>query len=231
MKNFELLANVGEGYVDNQKINIIKSDIPLQSSLKLIDHALKECDTCGISKRIINSYISIICIDFKVSSDKRYGYNYFKKYHEFYSKSLNSKDYLVISINSDIRRKYSPTLTPLSVYPFKEKIIADLMLGRKMIQYYVNISEIFSQFERENWKVFSSFIDLSGDYNLKNLFFCKIKRNDFDLTVPWSIFNQIVFDLISFDSVIALFNFIYSQKLRQSGALFVSFKDEESVWR
>ena len=226
-KDFVLLANSGEVQLLNKKAKIIESQIPYKTSLKLVQKALVDSETNGISSRKISSYLNIVCVDLAVAEKLKIMKEKIDYHLDTHGKSNFDDRDTVIPITSAMRTGYSPNFTPLSILPFSEQIIADLLLGKKLIVYFFNVDEFFRLIEKRNWQIITSSLN-SKSLNDQN--FCHIKHNNLTLGVSGSLVSQIIFDTLDFNKFIESLDFIHKNQIRDADRLFVNF-DEGFVWR
>lgn len=231
MKNFESLANLGEVIIDGNRTAIFDSAIPYRNSLKTVEDGLKESERNGIFARKINTCLTIIGIDQEVS-EKNLSKDYIREFTDVSLKSSFKKNDVPVRLNSMDRIKHTPNLTPLTLYPFSDKMIADLLLGEKLLCYYFSPIEFFRILEKNNWKVTSSFFDQSftDSIGIDNIY-CRIKQGDLNIGIPWSLIFQIIFDTLDLSKAIDLFNLIYKNNISESIRYFIKFKDEEKIWK
>ncbi|NHZ86187.1 MAG: hypothetical protein GWP19_09930 [Planctomycetia bacterium] len=224
-KNFECLANDNEGIIDNEQCKIIK--IPngytnkMEEFLKLLNNA----DSKGLSNININNYLHITCIDYGVKVPKE---NIKKSFQEHLSIS-SKKDEIILVIDSSIRNKYSPKFIPFSIYPIPNNYIADLLLGKKMIFYSLNVSKILKKFSENGWSIISTYIDQVRQTN-SELAFCTIQKNKINIDVPWTIPNQIIFELRDINSIITEFNYILNISNDKDIRILSKYEADSNIW-
>lgn len=228
---FEALANSGEAIITGRRIVILNSTIPYANSLKTLEEGIIDSERNGIFAKKIAPYLTITGIDQEVSSEKHFSKDYLYEYMDRNVKSNFHEGDQMVSLNSLDRINHAPSMTPLTIYPFSEKVVADLLLGKKFLLYYFNPSEFFRTLERNNWKVTSNIFDQSLANNpTPDMFCCRIKQGNLNIGIPWSMILQIIFDTLELSKVIDLFNFVYQNRISENDAYFVKFKGEEDVW-
>jgi hypothetical protein len=221
----EKLANSGKIQIADQTVGIIDTEIPYKNSLKLMGKALKGCESQGIEGRRLNSYLSIVCFDQQVAQNKQIDEDNLGSYLDNYHSSHFDDEDDVIPFMSLMRSTFSSGFTPWSIFPFSEALIADLMLGKKIISYGFNLSEFIRLLESENWRV----LDLADSGPGPKPYFCRVKHKDLTIGISWTLLSQIVFDTLSLDSVFDFLKVIYDRKLTSLNGLFVHF-DENKPW-
>lgn len=227
LKNFESLANTGIGDIQGVPGKIITIPVAYKTSLEVLVKLLTEANKKGISGKKIGNYLSMVCADYSIKIEEKRVMNCFKKY----AVNCKSKSDRILNIDTSIRNRYSPNFTPLSIFPIPVNYIADLLLGKKQIFYSVNISEIFRIFEKHNWKVVSSFMESAEDLSLDNKPFCTLKKKKVNIDLPWTIPNQIIFDLLDINSTISTFDYTYQLFSTDKIRLLINYSDENQVWK
>lgn len=228
---FESLANSGETIIAGKRIVILESTIPYTNSLKALEEGIIDSERSGIFAKRIAPYLTVVGVDQEVSSEKHFSKDYLSEYMDRNVKSSFQEGDPMVSLNSLDRINHAPSMTPLTIYPFSEKVVADLLLGKKYLLYYFNPGEFSRTIEKNNWTVTSSIFDQPlTDSSTPEMFCCRIKQGNLNIGIPWSLMTQIIFDTLDLSKVLDLFNFIYQNRILENDAFFIKFKNEEDVW-
>ena len=225
-ENFKSFANNNIGKLKGEVIHIENLPITQKNHFNILHNALSECELKGVSSHIINDYLGIIIVD--KSKPKKTRREYRNLINNIF-KSIKKGNDILLTPDSLIRKKYSPNFTPLTIFPIDEKYIADLMLGKKRIYYFVNISEIFRFFEKNGWKILSYFKDKNEYNNEKEKSFCVIRHKELTVSVPWLIINQVIFDFLDLESVLELYIYTYKQKDIKKERILYNFNNN-GLW-
>ncbi len=225
-ENFESFANNGVGKLKGNSVHIENTSIKPQYDFTSLENILRECETNGVSSKIMNNYLGLIATD--LSKPQKTQMEYRNLVQNMFN-TLKKENDLLIPADSQIRKKYSPNFTPFTIYPIKAKYIADLILGKKRIYYFINISEIFRIFEKNGWKVFSYFKDINKYNNEQEKSFCVLKRNELTISVPWMLIDQVFFDLLDIKSLIELYEYTYQQRDIGKERILYNFNDN-GIW-
>ncbi len=229
-KNFEELANKREGISNEKEIKLISSDVVRKSNLKILLNALKETNVTGISGRKINRFLSIICMDVEVNSRRQSAKNDFDRLFNQYVKPWQDKGQEWLFIESSLRNKFSPNFTPLSIFPFPESIIADLLCMKKIVFYYFNIYELINFIKSTNWSVKDSILDYDKSYDPRNSPFCHIQFKELTIDVSWYLINQLIFDLLNPKSFISIYDYVYNNHKNPEKHIMINFSNEQECW-
>lgn len=225
--DLEKLANYESVSIDNQSVRIIDAQVPYKTKLKLVEKALKDSEVNGYGARKLNSFLSLVCIDQQAGARKKIDlFTYLDTYHD----SIFDKNDRVVILDSFLRSGFSPNMTPWSVFPFSEQLIADLLLGKKVISYGFNVDEFFRLLKKDGWEVTSNIYEKKQQQSAKSDCFCRIRHKELYIGIPWSLISQIIFDTLTLDSVLEFFQFIYENKLKGTDGFFLRF-DEAGLWK
>lgn len=127
--DLEKLANYESVSIDNQSVRIIDAQVTYKTKLKLVEKALKDSEVNGYGARKLNSFLSLVCIDQQAGARKKIDlFTYLDTYHD----SIFDKNDRVVILDSFLRSGFSPNMTPWSVFPFSEQLIADLHKKQKL---------------------------------------------------------------------------------------------------
>ena len=225
-KNFVSFANKNRGKINKKVIHIENSTVMPSYHFKKLSNMLSEAEIKGVSSHILNDYLGIIIEDY--SKPKLAKKEYTKLIDNLF-RSIKKGSDIILPADSQIRKKYSPNFTPLSIFPIDEKYIADLILGKKRIYYYLNLSEIFRYFEKNGWTILSTFFDEKAAKNNDETPFCIMRHKELTVSVPWLIINQVIFDFLDLDSVIELYEYTYKQKNIKKERILYNFKNND-LW-
>ena len=223
-ENFKSFANNKVGKLKGNSVHIENTSIKPQYDFTSFENVLLECETNGVSSKIMNNYLGLIATD--LSKPQKTQMEYRNLVQNMFNNLKKGND-ILIPADSQIRKKYSPNFTPFTIYPIKEKYIADLILGKKRIYYFINISEIFRIFEKNGWKVLSYFKDTNKYNNEKEKSFCVIKHNELTISVSWMQINQVIFDFLDLESLIELYEYTYKQKDIKKERILYNFKSTD----
>lgn len=227
--NFLSFANSGEGYIGKEKIGIFKSDIKINNSLLTLDSGLREAEEKGISYRKINPYLNVVCMDMQTYSEREDDADIATSYLDKASQDWTIQSNNILPYNSFDRLVYSPNFTPISLYPFSAKHVADILFKKKVVWHFLNIDILFQEFSKYKWDVIS-FIGTKENYDKKNEPFCVLKRGDMNVALPWTISNMILFDLVKVKSIIGILDYFYKNKIADKQRYLIGFEGEEKVW-
>lgn len=223
--NFEKLANDGEGEFDNKYMKIV--DIPdgYTNNLNLFKSLLDKTNDDGISELIYNDYLAITCVDksFELPIDT------VKVSLKNHLKISKNNDELILLTDSTIRNKFSPNFLPFSIYPISNKYIADLLFGKKLLFYSINITKILEIIKSDGWSIIE--LHLVQKYQSKlELPFCTIKKDKINIDVPWTIINQIIFELRDLKSILIEFNHILNISKSQANYFLSKYDNDKYIW-
>lgn len=224
-ENFECLANNNEGIVENKNCKIINIPNGYTNKMYKLIRLLNKAHKKGISNININNYLYLTCVDygFKLSEV------IFKKYFQRHRKILSQKDDIILFGDSSIRNKYSPKFIPFSIYPISNDYIADLLLGKKIIAYSINITKILKKFSKNGWSIISTFKDYYGK-TTSDIPFCTIQKNKINIDVPWTILNQIIFELREIKSITTEFNYILNMSNDKDISILSKYEADSNIW-
>lgn len=225
-ENFESFANNNIGKLKGEVIHIENSPITQKNHFNILQNALSECELKGVSSHIINDYLGIIIED---KSKPPRTQKEFRNLIDNISKSIKKGNDIILPADSQIRKKYSPNFTPLTIFPIDENYIADLMFGKKRIYYFINISEIFRFFEKNSWRILSYFKDKNEYNNEKEKSFCVMRHKELTVSVSWMRINQVIFDFLDLESLIELYEYTYKQKDIKKERILYNFKNND-LW-
>lgn len=226
-ENFKSFANKNIGKLKGEVIHIENLPITQKNHFDILHNTLSECELKGISSHIKNDYLGIIIKD---KSKPQKTQKEYRNLIDNIFKSIKKKgNDILLAADSQIRKRYSPNFTPLSIFPIDEKYIADLMLGKKRIYYYINISEIFRYFEKNGWRILSYFKDKNEYNNEKEKSFCVMRHKELTVSVPWMRINQVIFDFLDLESVLELYMYTYKQKDVKKERILYNFKNDK-LW-
>ncbi|MEA2095991.1 MAG: hypothetical protein U9P73_04770 [Candidatus Cloacimonadota bacterium] len=220
-ENFVSFANNKVGKLKGNSVHIEHTSIKPKYDFTSLENILYECETNGVSSKIMNNYLGLIATD--LSKPQKTQMEYRNLIQNMFNTLKKGND-IIIPGDSQIRKKYSPNFTPFTIYPIKEKYIADLILGKKRIYYYINISEIFRIFDKNGWIVLSYFKDTNKYNNEKEKSFCVIKHNELTISISWMHINQVIFDFLDLESLIELYDYTYKQKDIKKERILYNFK-------
>lgn len=227
----EELANRGTAIIDSTKVDIINVPILYKNSLRQVLKLIRDAEISGIASRKIKSYLHIACIDHEVLEAKKLSKDSLNKlFTSHLIADFEEKD-KVIRLESGFRFQFSSDLTPISIYPFPESIIADILLGKKLLFYQFNFSEFERFLKRNNWSLISNVIDLLESGRItENQPFCEIRHIDLTIGIPWSMMSQLIFDTLDVYNIIEFGNYVYRNKIIGSASFALAFKDERKYW-
>jgi hypothetical protein len=149
----DLLKN-GKGILEGQQdVAIVRFDIALENDLAALFHLLEEAGRSGWAGGRINSCCHIEAFDFRVmgGAEKvwRQGVEQTKKDVALWT---DANDFVVRMDSLDILA-FTPNCAPFSVFPFPERLCAELLTGAKNYSCFLNLTELGREFERAGWKV------------------------------------------------------------------------------
>jgi len=224
--NFESLANTKKGLIDGRDGEIVELQIKYPDNFYKLRHLLKKADQNGISNLKVKDYLFMTCVDrsIKVEAQKR------KKYLSKHRTIKSKKDDIIIMIDTSARDTYSTNFVPLSIFPIHELFIADLMLGKKQIFYSVNITKILRTFEKHGWSIKSTFYQSSDNKKVEGTPFCTISKNKINIDIPWTIPNQLIFELQDLSTICKILNFTAADMKNESKRGLFNYQNEADIW-
>lgn len=227
LKNLESLANTGRGKIgaNNVFIKVIpgKPKLMLDVILELIN---KSKET-GMVHSLIKPYLGLIIY--------YYGIGLPEDKFTFHHKSL--KDQLVDNDNEKVIIldsmnfiEFSRIKIPYSIYPYPPDIIADILCGKIIIEYFLNINKLFKDFKLNNIDVVESVLD-KEKINPDVDYMCKVKYRNWTIDIPPQLINRLMFEVMAVEDLTKIFdNLAPSDKLYKDEVMLFRFEKENTYW-
>ncbi len=228
LDNLAKLANEGKGKIGEQKIFI--KDVIGKPELLLgeIEKLIYDSKSKGIASALFRPYLGVVIY----SLDKDVDEETFMKHHKELNEKLciNSTDKVYIH-NSIESIEFVKIRTPYSIYPFDASIISEILLGKIMIEYILNIEQLFREFEKKGWTIVSSVLAMK-DVNPKKDPFCTITNGHWKIEIPPATINRIMIEGMSIESILDIYDNLKPEDIGDpSEAILYNFKDENKIWQ
>jgi len=224
--NFESLANTKKGLIDGIDGEIVELPIKYSDDFCKLRHLLKKADQNGISNLKVKDYLFMTCVDLSIKVEEQK----IKKYLSEHRTIKSKKDDIIIMIDTSTRDTFSTNFVPLSIFPIPELFIADLMLGKKQIFYSINITKILKTFEKHGWSIKSTFYQSPDNKKVEDTPFCTINKNKINIDVPWTIPNQLIFELQDSCTICEVLNFSAEEMKNESKRGLYNYSNEADIW-
>jgi hypothetical protein len=226
LDNLTKIANEGIGIIDGEEICVkLIADAP-KLDLKLLRSLLSETKNTGFAVRVPNSYLAITGIDFT----KIGGLNPSELERDVCS-SISNRGEKLLNLSSLDSFEFSPHRTPLSIYPFEPRDIAELLLGKTILSFHFNYRRFFSEIEKRGWKVVSSmFVNFPSVDPAKDPF-CVVRNGHLSIKLPITFATRTIFEGLSIDSIIQECEAIRKEGPNHSvNAVMYGFTEEAKHW-
>lgn len=228
--NFLSFANSGRGVIEENNVAIVNTTISLRTSLQIMKESLNEADSNGMAFRKINPYVNIVTFDSSRYLQKKYADDHWKMYMDRAWTDWDQPSENILPMNSLERHQYTPNRAPISILPFKENYIADLLLGKKVIFYNINLDSFARVMQTHGWSVIAyPFMD-DKEIDITKVPFCILRKGKYSLGLPWTLSSLLFYDLASLKCLIELFNHFEREKISNGGYLF-NFRGESNIWK
>lgn len=138
----------------------------------------------------------------------------------------------------------SPNITPYSVFPFSEKTICELMIGKLQIKTMIGEKEMVKSFKGKGWDlVFPSREDIIATYNQDDIdrikemivdpnYFYTLKKGNFEFKLPREVIGGIETEFRSVKSIVDGVEGILNESTdRKTKLVTWGFSEEYKVWK
>lgn len=223
--NIVKIGNESEGESSKEKVKFRLIDNKPQTILDRLDTLLKRVKDKYIITQVFNSYLGIALVNFENASDKIPFEEKFKNLTNQIKKT--EKDILVYP-NSIENFVFSPNRAPLSIHPFNSEDIANILLGKYVINYFFNVSQFIKEIEKRGWKV--SDILYERKNNIDQSMF-SVNKDRLTMKVPPTLTARAIYEGLSVDSIVQIFE----DALRRGPvdleyAVFYGYDKEKYLW-
>lgn len=227
LKKLTEYANERKGFIEENKIIIIDIDEKPKTNLNKIKRVLYKSKERGFSGSKINELLDIIVINLLDSIDS----NKSISFQTDFQKSLreNKKD-IIRQFSSIDYLEFSKIKNPITIFPFASDIIADILVGKIIIEYYFNFTKLFNEITKDGWNVNES-IFLKNKIDPKKDYFFQMTKNEITIDVPSKVINMLIFELYSLESILKIFNIYLSNPEYSGKNVMFRFMNEESIWK
>lgn len=227
--NFLSLANSGEGIIDNTSVKILDSAVVMSISLNVLQNGLIEANSTGVVNRKISPYMNAVILDLQILGEKddqravRIAIDRAEKDWKQPSKN-------VLLLNSADRQEFSPSRTPLSNLPFYDAWIADMLLRKKIILFYINIDLLVHSFRKRGWEFVHTEVEPDYLAARKEGTGWVLKKGEQVIDFPAIALNLLFYDTLSISCLIdQLDEFVKGGPME--GGYFIRFAGEGAIWR
>lgn len=221
--NLSMIANEKHGFLKDK--NIVVREISGGPNLRLKDirKSLFEADNNGISTKLLYNYLGIIIVDnSKLKDDK-----IFKDALD-QQMSLIGDEHCMFDSSSIDNMVFSHNRTPLSIYPMEPRLIADVLLGKKVIFYHFNIKKFTEELKKYKWEVIKSYYD-DEELRRENEVFCILKKGALNVAIPLTIMPRVMYEGLDIKSILRVAEHGFKGEKKDSFFLW-DFEEEKNVW-
>ena len=222
-ENIVKIANESKGMSSKVFTEFRIIDKKPQTILDRLDTLLKRVKDKPFVTQIFNSYLGIGLSNFAHFNKE----TDFEKLDKLAAQIKKQADDFIITPNSVDNFIFSPNRAPLSVHPFKSEDIANILSGKYLITYFFNISQFFKEIEKRGWKVSDMFYERTQNTD-PSMF--SVKKNNFVMKVPPSLTSRAIYEGLSVDSMIQIFEDSLIKGPSEDLYFFYGFKKEKFLW-
>jgi hypothetical protein len=140
-----------QGDVEGVKVFVDSFPITPKNFLPSLSDLLEESQTSGWASSLLSADCFVECIDFGHGGDLAGEIEKMNDQQSIYTTSWGND--ALIEMDSRQILTFAPNIAPFSIYPFRERICIDLMIGKTIFRSIVNASEVARSFERAGWTV------------------------------------------------------------------------------
>jgi len=136
--------------------------------------------------------------------------------------------------------KFSRNYVPFSIFPYEDEICADLMMGKLMIEYRLNFSEVIRIVEKGGWIVMDSIASwgekqleaMTPEERLK-LSLLKVRKGNYMANVPSAWIGMLKYEFWSVKSLLQALDEGYQRdpEVIEDDGNLTNFLDDQRVWR
>ncbi len=199
MREIVELFNTRVGELDGQKFILSESNVRQTNYLKQLKDSIHRARNIGYDSILIGSHLIVETLDFRTIIYKDKNKDKFEKYFESKHKSIkdrwsNNGDFIVKHLSID-KLRYAKNYAPYTIFPFEDDIIADILMGKLIIVYYLNNNEVIRVLEKGGWDVVYSFTDLTeekmNEVDPINMDFYRIQKENCIVSIPAPWFGRL----------------------------------------
>lgn len=223
-KNIADIGNKSKGESSKVDVEFRLIDKKPKTILDKIDTLIKKVKDKEMVTQVFNSYFGIAIVNYSNTDDQTSVVERFKNLETQIRKS--DKD-IFISPNSVEGFIFSPNKAPLSVHPFNSEDIANILMGKYMVFYFFNVSQFMREIEKHGWIV-SDIIYNRKENNDPSLF--SVTKENLTMKVPPLLTSRAIYEGLSVDSMVEIFEDSYRRGASKSGYVFYGFEKEKYLW-
>lgn len=227
--------NTGIGEYDGKKIRIVVSPVKQKNYLPLLLNIIRSAKARGYYSEIIGNYMIVECIYPERLDDSETAIEYFKNRHRSIKDQWEKMKDVVIPIFATEKLEFSKNFAPYTIFPFPDKICADILCGRVTTRIITNYSEVMRIFHKNGWKTVDSIFFKNPD-ELEKIDITKtpmmiVGKGEAKIQIGPGMIGRIPFEFLSPKALIDEFERIYAGGSPEEAVLqLTSFSDEETAW-
>ncbi len=234
--------NTGIAEYDNKKITIVDSSIKMKNHFAEVRDSILRARNKGYDSIAIGDYL-IVHIGY-FGKQKDFDINKMYQYFGQKQSSIKQKwekrgDIILRRLIMD-KLRFIRNYVPFSIFPFDDEICADVMMGKLMIEYLFNFSEVIRIVERSGWIVMDSIASwnekqletMTPEERMK-LSLLKVRKGKYMVNVPPAWIGMLKYEFWSVKSLIQALDEGYQQdpNVIESDASLTNFLDDQRIWK
>lgn len=227
-ENIAKIANTDEGISSNVETKFRYIDKKPETIINKLDTLLKRSNDNLVVTQIFSSYLGVGVVNFAMLVETESD-----SWQEKLDKLKNQikkdeKDFVMIHSSIDWNI-FSPNKAPLSIHPFTPEVIANILLGKYIVNYVINITQFLREFEKKGWKATNIISERSPESEDKSMF--TLKKGSLSISIPPLLYSRAIYEGLSVDSIILeLEDILKSGPKDKKYALFYGFTKEKFLW-
>ncbi len=227
--------NTGIKELDDYKFVISDSPIKQRNYLKQLKDSILRAKMVGYDSILIGNHLIVETVDLVALKDSSEAFKYFSSKHKSIKDRWKKQGDHIYDIFSFEKLEYAKNFAPYTIFPFKDDIVADILMGKVWIRYHINNDEVIRIIEKGGWQLFESIFDVTGEEvensNIENLSFCKVGKGDCTIVIPAPWLGRLCFEMISPKALLDELDRQYEMGPAKGDVLlFARYQDDEKIW-
>jgi len=196
MREVAELIRTGSGTLEGQEASIVRLDIPVENDLPTLEHLLEGAGEHGYAGSMIHNWCYVETFDSRVLSKAEGTWQQAAdEARKAMSAWRDKKDFVVRALSMDLLA-FTPNCAPFSVFPFSDRICAELLTTAKTYTSFLNLTELGREFERNGWRVEKWPQEFMTEQADRNTPLFRLKRDRMFSEIPPADIMRIQMELI-----------------------------------
>lgn len=224
VENIVRIGNEEQGDSSEVEAEFIYLENKPKTILDKLDTLLKRAKNKDVVTQIYYSYLGIAITNFEHIDDQ----TSFEKLSKLAGQLRTKEDDVITTPNSIDSFVFSPNRSPWSIHPFCSEDIANILMGKYIIHYFFNITLFVKEIEKRGWKVLDIIYNRSKNSNDPSMF--SVTKNNLIMKVPPLLATRAIFEGLSVDSLVDIFENSLKEGIKSSEYFFYGFEKERFLW-